>query len=65
MEPMRTIFYAKENICRYQKANDVFICDMLHADDVTPLAPKLITISSDNREAALFCERRGHPLRRA
>ncbi|MBC8560355.1 UDP-N-acetylmuramoyl-L-alanine--D-glutamate ligase [Fumia xinanensis] len=46
--------YAKENICRYQKANDVFICDMLHADDVTPLAPKLITISSDNREAALF-----------
>lgn len=32
----------------------MFICDMLHADDVTPLAPKLITISSDNREAALF-----------
>ncbi len=46
--------YAKENICRYQKEDDVFICDMLHAEDVTPLQPKLITVSSENREASLY-----------
>lgn len=46
--------YAKENICRYQTADDVFICDMLHAEDVIPLAPKLITVSLDNKDAALL-----------
>lgn len=46
--------YAKENICRYQKPEDVFICDMLHAEDVAPLAAKLITASSEDRKAALF-----------
>ena len=46
--------YAKENICRYQKPDDLFICDILHADDVTPLAAKLITVSSENKRADLF-----------
>ena len=46
--------YAKENICRHQKAEDVFICNILHQDDVKPLAAKVITASLENNKADLF-----------
>lgn len=46
--------YAKENICRYQKEDDIFLCNILHKENVASLKSRLITASAEDPKADLF-----------